>query len=100
MNRTSEPRFGGHLVKGCEGDWIDVSSLSIQAWTCPRCRALVGADPGEQTPGGQLPPAPEVSAQQRQPPNGPGPFSGLVLLALVILAGVGVAYLISIAFGG
>lgn len=41
MSTKSETTGTGHRVRGCAGEWIDVSSLAHpQRVTCPICRAV------------------------------------------------------------
>jgi len=42
-------------MPGCEGRWIDVSTLSRAEWTCSDCRASLNYDP-ELLEGPSLPP--------------------------------------------
>ncbi len=76
---------GSHLTEGCEGEWIDISSLSEQAWTCSHCRAVV-ADPEPQKPRGELTPAEDQPGEQRAPPLDLWPILVGLLVGGIILA--------------
>lgn len=85
---SEPPSFSGHKVQGCEGQWINVSSLATPAWTCSLCRATV-ADPEAEELLWEPIPAQEPTPAERAPPIGLWPILLGVLLIVETLIALG-----------
>lgn len=78
----AQATYDGHRFKGCKGEWINISSLAEQQWTCPLCHALI--------------PSPDLIGEPVTPPaEQPIGMLGMAPRAMLIIAGAAIGAVVA-----